>query len=367
MHIVYIGLSYYPPQIGKVDIMKISDEASKDIDNRVVIFAKRRKWEPFIEKLWNKTIYRLSSRWENSIIDEFKYIFFIPFILRKNKILVDVFHIYNPFFLVSILNIFLRIAYRKSNIIFDIRTWPLKEGFKKILNYTLITLGHITASKTIVIHKNLLKNFFYTKKWSTYEVALWFEKSKKLPIQNDNPSLRKYIYIGSIYPRRDIDTLLGAFSKYLLSYPNDTLSLLWWWDIAYIEMLKNKYSTKNISFLWAVAQDSVQSYLTESNYGVAYIPMSSYFMDQPPLKTIEYLGIGIPVIGTKTHGNEVFITNTNGILCNDSIEEFAEWLLLFRRKFETYPPLHIIHSVESYEWKNIYTNLKNTIYSTMDD
>ena len=52
--------------------------------------------------------------------------------------------------------------------------------------------------------------------------------------------------------------------------------------------------------------------------------MSSYFMDQPPLKTIEYLGIGIPVIGTKTHGNEVFITNTNGILCNDSIEEFAE-------------------------------------------
>lgn len=364
MNIVYIGLSYYPPQIWKTDILKISNEASKK--NTVTLFVKSKSKNFIVEKIDNKTIYLLPSRGENSILDEIIYLLYIPYILKKYHIQADIFHIYNPFFLVFLLQIFIKILYPKSNIIFDIRTGPLKEWFKKILNYILITLGHITASSTIIIHKNLLKNFFYIKKNTVFELALWYEKSEirsLLSIQEN----KKFIYIGSIYPRRKIEIFLDSFVWYFQEYPDDTITLLWWGDDEYIINLKKKYTQKNIIFLGSVDQDKVQSYLLDSDYGVAYIPMSSYFMDQPPLKTIEYLWAWLPVIGTRTNGNELFVKKINGILTEDSIENFEKGILEFRKKFEDYTPLEISKSIEEYEWKNIYSSIENLYKKTMGD
>lgn len=364
MPIVYIGLSYYPPQIWKIDILKISNEASKT-GARVTVFVKGKKWEQNIEKIWNTTIYRLLSRWEFSLLDEFIYLFSIPYILFRDKIPTDIFHIYNPFFLVSILQIILRILYPRSRIIFDIRTWPLKEWFKKTLNYFLITLGHITASKTIVIHKNLLNNFFYIKRNSVYELALWFDPVISSPYQKESTQARKYIYIGSIYPRREIVNMLKAFERYLCLYPSDTLTILGWWDPEYVTLLREQYSSDHIHFVGTVEQDAVQQYLNANDYWVAYIPMRSYFMDQPPLKTIEYLGSGLPVIWTQTAGNQLFVQSENGVLASDSPEEFLKWLILFRKTFTEYNTRKIQKSVEAYEWKNIYTYLEKTVYHTM--
>lgn len=361
MNIVYIGLSYYPPQIWKTDIMKVSEEALKK-GNTVTVLVKGWIWEPVQEKIWNMTIYRLPSRGENSIVDELIYIFAIPYFLKKNKINGDIFHIYNPFFLVFILNIFLRIVYPKSRIIFDIRTGPLKEWIKKILNYFLITLGHITASKTIVIHKGLLKNFFYTKEWSIYEVALGFEKNDSIPVKHLSSS-KKYIYIGSIYPRRELWKMLDAFVQYLETYTEDTLTILGSWDVPYLQSLQEKYKSPNIIFQWSVWHKEVQSYLIASDYGVAYIPMVSFFMDQPPLKTIEYLGSGLPVIGTNTNGNRLFVSLSNWILTKDISSEFYQWLTLFREKFKEYKRESIAESVKQYEWKNIYSQIEGTIYT----
>lgn len=361
MNITYIGLSYYPPQIWKTDIMKVSELANIDT-NVVSVIAKERIWEPSEEKIWNMTVYRLPSRGENSILDELIYIFSIPYFLKKNKISVDIFHIYNPFFFVSVLNIFLRIVYPKSNIIFDIRTWPLKEWIKKILNYILITLGHITASKTIIIHKGLLRNFFYIKKQSIYEIALGFEKSK-IEHPTHISSSKKYIYIGSIYPRRELWKMFDAFVRYFEIYTKDTLTILGWWDIPYLQSLQEKYTSSNIIFQWSVEHEAVQSYLTESDYGVAYIPMASFFMDQPPLKTIEYLGSGLPVIGTNTNGNSLFITPQNWVLTDDTVSGFHQWLIEFREKFAAYNPESITQSVEEYEWKNMYSQIEKNIYN----
>ncbi len=356
MNIVYIGLSYYPPQIWKTDILKVSNEASKN--NTVTLFVKSKSKNFIVEKIGNKTIYLLPSRGENSILDEIIYLLYIPYILKKYHIQADIFHIYNPFFLVFLLQIFIKILYPKSNIIFDIRTGPLKEWFKKILNYILITLGHITASSTIIIHKNLLKNFFYIKKNTVSELALWYEKTEIRSLSSIQEN-KKFIYIGSIYPRRKIEIFLDSFVQYFREYPDDTITLLWWGDEEYLKNLKKKYTQENIIFLGSVDQDKVQSYLLDSDYGVAYIPMSSYFMDQPPLKTIEYLWAWLPVIGTRTNGNQLFIKNTNGILTGDSMEDFKQWILEFRKKFENYIPSEINKSVEEYEWKNLYSSIED--------
>lgn len=364
MNITYIWLSYFPPQIWKTDILKISEQAWKK-GNTINIFVKKRKWELSQEIIWEKHIYRIPSISEYSLFDELMYIFYIPYILKRNNITVDIFHIYNPFFLVGILNILLRILYPKSNIIFDVRTGPLKEWIKKKINYLLITLGHLTATKTIIIHKNLLKNFPIIKKNSLFEVALWFEKSNEIFIKK-NTVWKKYIYIGSIYPRRDIATMLDAFLKYIDIYQKDTITILGSWDSEYMAYLEERYTHKNIIFLWSVAHEKVWEYLHNHDYWVAYIPTHSYFMDQPPLKTIEYLWSWLPVIGTKTNGNLIYITKTNGVTTGDSQDEFLQWLMIFREKFTEYDSESIIQSVEQYEWKNIYSYIENNIYTTGD-
>jgi hypothetical protein len=364
MNIVYIWLSYYPPELWRTDILKISNEAQKN--NNVIVICKWQKWEQKIEKISdNLTVYRIFSFWLNSILDDFFYCFYIPFFLFFKNIKVDIFHIYNPFYFCFIINILLKVLFIKSKIIFDIRTWPLKKWYKKILNYILINLINITSTKTIIISKNLLKNFFYVQKNKISEISLWFDnKYNNIIKSQNNDEWKKFIYIWSIYKRRNIELMLKIFTKYFENYNNDILYILWWWDDEYIDYLNINYKSKNIIFLWQVNQDEVWNYLLKSDFWVAYIPQVDYFMDQPPLKTIEYLWYWLPTIWTNTNWNKLFINEKNWVLCDDSIDSFYEWLKTFRKTFLwNYSGDEITKTIKKYSWENIFNEIYNNIYN----
>lgn len=364
MNIVYLWLSYYPPEIWRTDILKISNEAQKN--NNVIVICKRQKWEKNVEIISdNLTVYRLYSFWLNSILDDIYYSFYIPFFLFFKKIKVDIFHIYNPFYFCFIINILLKLLFIKSKVIFDIRTWPLKKWYKKILNYILINLAHLTSNKTIIISNNLLKNFFYVQKSKVHEISLWFDNNyENITKEINNEEWKKYIYIWSIYKRRNIDLMLKIFTKYFNEYNKDLLYILWWWDEEYVNNLKTEYKSKNIIFLWQVNQDDVWDYLLKSDYWVAYIPQVEYFMDQPPLKTIEYLWYWLPTIWTNTNWNKVFINESNWVLSDDWIDSFYDWLLKFRKKFEKwYSSKQITETIKKYSWENIFKDIYNNIYN----
>lgn len=359
MHIAYLWLSYFPSQVGKVDLEKIAEQAAKE--HTVHILVKNNGTQKNYEQYWSLHIHRFHSRSENSLIDEIWYSIRLPrycfFSVKK----ISTFHIYNPFSCAAICHVFLRCLFPKSNIIFDIRTWPLKEWIKKTLNYLLINLAHLTSHHTIIISKQLLQHFFWVQQTKVHEIILWYTPpEEKYLTPAPEKQGKHFVYIWSIYPRRGIHHLLEAFTRYVTSYPDDTLTLVWWGDEAYYADLQKKYHDHQFIFVGKVPQHEVSKHLLEGDYGVAYIPQSSYFMDQPPLKTVEYLWHGLPVLATNTNGNKLFVQDTvNGILVDDDVESTVRWICLLRDTFPHSDKKRIAMSVQAYTRAQIYQQIRS--------
>jgi len=361
MHIAYIGLSYLPSQIGKIDLEKIAEQASKKHETHILV---KNNWKQKIDETKDTThIHRFHSCSENSLIDDVRYSIWIPFYCFFFIKKISVFHVYNPFFNAWICHLLLRVLFPRSTIIFDIRTWPLKEWIKKVMNYVLINLAHLTAHHTIIVSKNLLQHFFWVQKSKIHEISLWYTLPEKMPNHVQINAYKTFIYIGSIYPRRWISTLLEAFSFYFAHCPEDKLVIIWWWDETYVTHLKSRYDMKNFVFIGKVPHHMVSKHLYEADYGIAYIPQSSYFMDQPPLKTVEYLWHGLPVLATNTNGNKLFVQDTeNWILTDDDTESTLQWIMLIKETFPEHNRQDISATVASYTRENIYKKIES-VYS----
>jgi len=91
-------------------------------------------------------------------------------------------------------------------------------------------------------------------------------------------------------------------------------------------------------------------FFDKSNYGVSFVPLTSWYDVQPPTKTYEYAMSGLYVIGTRTTCNREIITHDNGILIEDSAESFAsalECILFFNSSLSE---AKIRSSLADYQW-----------------
>jgi glycosyltransferase involved in cell wall biosynthesis len=62
--------------------------------------------------------------------------------------------------------------------------------------------------------------------------------------------------------------------------------------------------------------------------GISYIPREKIYDANPPLKTIEILASGIPVVGSDTSGNKIFITpGHNGYLFGGNPKDLSDILI----------------------------------------
>jgi len=98
--------------------------------------------------------------------------------------------------------------------------------------------------------------------------------------------------------------------------------------------------------------------LSKHNVGVSYVPITPYFDVQPPTKTFEYLLAGMPVIATRTKENEKVINEYNGVLIDDTPEDFRNGLALLYERISAnkFTSSRIIESSESYTWERIVRN-----------
>ena len=138
------------------------------------------------------------------------------------------------------------------------------------------------------------------------------------------------IYHGRLDPSRRIETLIKAFSDVHSVRPKTSLVLMG--DDPNIVRLKEvaeKFGvSESVYFIGRVAYPEVPSYLAASDVGLAYIPITIEYDKQPPLKTLEYLSCGLPVVATDTEGNRGFVEDgQNGVIAGDSSREYAEAIL----------------------------------------
>jgi len=180
--------------------------------------------------------------------------------------------------------------------------------------------------------------------------------------KNSNYSGLKLIYIGTL-ENRDIDKTIKGLS-YFYESNHDRINL------SYTIIGTGRNSEENnlqelvdqlrlvdiVNILGYIKHEDLGMYLSDSNIGVSFIPLTSYFDFQPPTKTFEYLLSGLPVIATKTHENRRVINDTNGVLIEDTPEDFCRGLELVCERLNSYNSELIRDDAREYSWENITLN-----------
>jgi len=136
------------------------------------------------------------------------------------------------------------------------------------------------------------------------------------------------VYAGTLHPTRKTETLLLA-ARHLMqdsNCPDFRLVIIGEGaDAARQRALAAEYGVgERVLFLGRVLFDKMPSYYSVADIGVGYVTNSPEYGPQPPLKTVEMLGCGLPVVATDTEGNRTFVTDgVNGLLVEDTPEAVA--------------------------------------------
>ncbi|MBX0296636.1 glycosyltransferase family 4 protein [Haloarcula nitratireducens] len=170
-------------------------------------------------------------------------------------------------------------------------------------------------------------------------------------------------YTGVLNEVRRIDTIIEAFAKINGTYPRAKLVIIGGGND--YDRLTQYASTLDcdeaVIFTGEVAFKQVPKYVRTFDIGISHIPDRRPFKIQPPIKTVEFLASGLPVIATATAGNERFVIDgENGILCPELSTEYANAMEKLINNPEEREEMaeSSRSSVEEYDYKNIVsTNL----------
>ncbi len=176
------------------------------------------------------------------------------------------------------------------------------------------------------------------------------------------------IYVGTLYNRKIIDTIRGIkifYEKYNLDIElnYDIIGDGPEFQLMQDEIIKLNLSTK-ISMYGMIPYANLYSYFEKVNIGISYVPMTSYFSNQPPTKIFEYYLSGMPVIATKTIATIPFVKDEFGVLIKDTPESFADGLYEIIQNYKKWNSKSIKDGNIVYHWKNIcddYSNYLNSI------
>lgn len=171
----------------------------------------------------------------------------------------------------------------------------------------------------------------------------------------------KLLYVGTLSHRNIYQTILGLhdFLKYS-DFDSITYDIVGDGHENELIGLKNIIDSFGLSHIvklhGRLTLLEVKPFLEKCNVGVSYLPITSYYDNQPVTKTFEYLMSGLICIATATVENKYIINEFNGVLCEDNPKSFCDGLILINRKFSTYNSVVISNSVVSFQWPSIISN-----------
>lgn len=168
------------------------------------------------------------------------------------------------------------------------------------------------------------------------------------------------LYVGTLVGR-DIIKTVEAVNLFKSKHPDTCIH----YDIIgvgdneseeirkYIE--DNKLS-KIIQFYGRIPHTKLKPFFEKNNIGVSFVPIKPYYENQPPTKTFEYAFSGLYSIATRTFANTEIINDDNGILIEDSKDDFVRALENISENHKNINSSIIRNSVQHYSWLSIVDN-----------
>jgi glycosyltransferase involved in cell wall biosynthesis len=251
--------------------------------------------------------------------------------------------------------------FARSNLkILDFRTGDLSlNRFKRKVKNLFLRFDSLFFDKVSVISEGLREILNLSAK-----------NTLILPLGADVMSLREHnygrfdlLYVG-VLKIRNIHQTIEGIGLFLNSYPDFRSKVSYTiigfgqnTDIAKILRTIDEWGLNGIvEYLGRKKITDLHLYFDRCNIGVSYIPIVPYYEHQPATKTFEYILSGLFTIATDTYENRQVINESNGILCKDTPEAFAESLdKLFHMRNEI-EERKVRDSLLDYRWKEIVNN-----------
>lgn len=136
------------------------------------------------------------------------------------------------------------------------------------------------------------------------------------------------VYFGSLASQRNLGTLVKAIIRVLDEGVHIGVDFIGSGDDeSYLRSLVPKRHEDKIVFLGFAEQSSLAGLLREYELGISYVPVTEIFDQNVPLKTVEMLACGLPVLATNTAGNRSLIKdNETGFLTTDKEDSLVNGL-----------------------------------------
>jgi glycosyltransferase involved in cell wall biosynthesis len=259
--------------------------------------------------------------------------FYLPFILRDKKIdiiIIDGVHVWLPFVIpLKLLHI---------PLILDIRSTTTRESLDSILQDTSLFLSKYLVNGLTTITPELKDILIKKYKIEKNKIGIW---SSGVSIKNftsksnmDNTMIQNIesksfilMYHGSYSPHRGIENIISSLKNLDVDLRQKIELIFIGFSLKKNEELSifcNQLGlNKQVRFIPQVPYEKMPSYISVCDVGIIPLPPEDeWCWESSPLKTLEYLAMGKPVIATNIPFHQrIFEKGECGVLIKNNEPE----------------------------------------------
>jgi len=181
--------------------------------------------------------------------------------------------------------------------------WQIIDDIRKYIMKKLISWSDLVLITTRYFLPEMKEYNFPISKFFPYpngvdKNILCLKMTQQNNINKSHPRNTSFVYIGTLAKARDMKFIICAFEDVIKSNPHINLHIFGdGTDKPNLETyVKNKKLEDNIYFYGKIPQKDLFKHISTMDVGLSVIPPYSFYTVSSPIKTLEYLALGIPII-----------------------------------------------------------------------
>jgi glycosyltransferase involved in cell wall biosynthesis len=246
-----------------------------------------------------------------------------------------------------------------KKFILDIKSPLLAEGSKKLQIQDEGKRYHHLLDAIVTLSESNVPSWIPKCKIQAlvYPLAidlLSFDTSK---IRLGRKKCQKFIYIGTIHPQRQLDSLIISFVNFSKKVNNEAILDIYGAGPD-LERLRNyvhqNYDSGLICFKGICPQSELHKKLSDYDAGIAYVPYEKY-NSSPSLKILEYMAAGIPAIASDTEAHLQLVKKGFSIdfFSNDVDSMTDSFYKIFNEGVTEKRSVQNLEAIKQFDYKNI--------------
>lgn len=240
-------------------------------------------------------------------------------------------------------------------VVADIRGTAVSNPVFELLSRLGLKLQRRLVDEVITVSKPVAKHIFGSNSnISIVPLGVDLEKfdpATVTPIERDS-SETTAVYVGHLHPSRDLETLVEAVAVAAEKAPSLECLIIGNGEArpSLEQLATERGVSDHIEFVGSVPHKDIPRWLASADIGLAYVADKPQYRHQPPIKTVEYLAAGLPVVATNTEGNRRFVDDRVGVLTDATGSSYGRGLSELTQVLDRFPTTDLRQTVKRYDY-----------------